>query len=49
MQVYVFAKDVKAKAIKKALVVLLCQLMFLKLIIYSLSLPAFIKGFVTAK
>lgn len=37
----------RAKAIKKALVVLLCRLMFLKLIIGSLRLPAFIKGFVT--
>ena len=39
-----FAKDVRAKAIKKALVVLSCQLLFLKLIICSLSLPAFIRG-----
>lgn len=48
-RVYVFAKDVRAKAIIKALVVLLCRLMFLKLIIYSLRLPAFIRGFVTQK
>lgn len=41
--------NVRAKAIKKALVVLLCRLEFLKLIIGSLRLPAFIKGFVTWK
>lgn len=44
-----FAKDVRAKAIKKALVVLLCRLMFLKLIMYSLRLPVFIEGFVIWK
>ena len=49
MRGYVFAKDVRAKAIKKALVLLVCQLRFLKLIISSLRFLVFIKGFVTEK